>query len=92
MEAAVDQVIYQIEEYLKNRFSILGVVGINRSPSCGVETTSMNNEEVGGMGLFMKAIHGELSDRGIPVHMIGIKTSQRDKSLARLKELRKNLD
>jgi predicted secreted protein len=86
----VDQVIYQIEEYLKNGFSILGIIGINRSPSCGVETTSMNNEEVGGMGVFMKAIHEELNARGIHIDMIGVKTSEIEKSLVRVKTLRKN--
>jgi predicted secreted protein len=90
LKIIVGQVIYQIEEYLKNGFSILGIIGINRSPSFGVETTSMNNEEVGGMGLFMKAIHEELTKRGIHIHMIGVRTSEKDRSLTRVKELRKN--
>ncbi len=90
LKIIVDQVIYQIEEYLKNGFSILGIIGINRSPSCGVESTSMNSEEVGGMGLFMKAIHEELKKRGIPINMIGVKTSEKDKSLMRVKKLREN--
>jgi predicted secreted protein len=90
LKIIVDQVIYQIEEYLKNGFSILGIIGMNRSSSCGVETTSMNNEEIGGMGLFMKAIHEELKNRGIPINMIGVKTSEKDESLMRVKELRKN--
>lgn len=88
MRVIVDQTIYQIEEYLKNGFSILGIIGINRSPSCGVETTSMDNEEVGGLGLFMEDIHEELHKRGIPIPMIGVKTSEKEESLMRIKALR----
>jgi predicted secreted protein len=90
LKVIVDQVIYQIEEYLKNGFLILGIIGINRSPSCGVESTSMNDEEVGGMGLFMKALHEELKKRGIHINMIGAKASEKDKSLMRVKELAGN--
>ncbi len=90
LKIIVEQVIYQIEEYLKNGFSILGIVGINRSPSCGVESTSMNNEEVGGMGMFIKAIHEELKNRSIRINMIGVKTAEKDKSLMKVKELRED--
>lgn len=87
LKLIVDQVIYQIEEYQKNRFTILGIIGINRSPSCGVETTSMNNEEAAGMGLFMEAVREELGSKGVDIKMIGVKTSEVEKSLKKVKEL-----
>lgn len=72
----VEQVVYQIEEYRKNGFIVVGVVGVNRSPSCGVETTSDRDEEVEGHGVFMAALRKELDARGIPLTMIGIKASE----------------
>ena len=40
-----DQVVDQIQEYQKHCFQVLGIVGANRSPNCGVETTSDQNRE-----------------------------------------------
>src|SRR4030042_1116271 len=46
LNTLADNIIYQIEEYLRYGFTILGIIGINRSPSCGVDTTSENDKEV----------------------------------------------
>ncbi|MFO8109322.1 MAG: 2-thiouracil desulfurase family protein [Thermoplasmata archaeon] len=87
IETLVDQVVFQIEEYRKNGFSLLGIIGVNRSPSCGVDTTSMDNEEVVGKGVFMEALIEELSEKGIDIELIGVKTSEIEKSVNKLKEL-----
>lgn len=50
MIALADQVMKQIREYHKHGFQILGIIGADRSPSCGVETTSDYNREVRGRG------------------------------------------
>ena len=55
----------------------MGVVGINRSPSCGVETTSRDGHEVEGQGVFIELIAEALRGRGQTIKMIGVKTSQR---------------
>ena len=36
-------VVQQILEYKKNGFEIIGIIGANRSPTCGVDTTSNDN-------------------------------------------------
>ena len=56
-------------------FEVVGIVGANRSPNCGVDTTSDDNREQKGMGIFMEKISGELSKRGITVPMAGIRAS-----------------
>lgn len=90
MDLLIDKVIYQIKEYEKYDFSILGIIGVNRSPSCGVETTSMNNKEVAGKGLFIENLKEKLNKKEIDVEMIGIKTSKVDKSLGKVRELLEN--
>jgi predicted secreted protein len=87
LNTIVSQTVYQIEEYLKHGFVIFGIIGINRSPSCGVETTSLNNEEVQGEGVFMESIRKELEKRNISVKMIGIKTTEKEKAVEEIKEL-----
>ena len=77
----VDQTLFQIKEYIKHGFSVLGVIGINRSPSCGVQTTSKNNQEVIGEGVFMERLRHELENNGIHLEMIGIKALETDAAL-----------
>ena len=90
MNFLVDQVISQIEEYKKFDFSVLGVIGVNRSPSCGVETTSMDNNEISGKGLFIDTLKDRLDEKDIHVEMVGIKTSEIDKSLEKVRGLLEN--
>lgn len=72
-EALADQVVDQIQEYQKHGFQVLGIVGANRSPNCGVETTSDQNRELEGQGAFLEAIAQRLEAAGIAVPMLGLK-------------------
>ncbi len=69
----VNNVMHQIMEYKKHGFEIIGIVGANRSPNCGIDTTSDYNEEIAGMGIFMGELNARLRDEKIYVPMIGIK-------------------
>jgi len=83
----VDQIIFQIQEYIKNGFSILGIIGINRSPSCGVQTTSNNNREVVGEGVFMERLKQELQRSGIHIDMVGIKALETDEAILSIQRM-----
>ena len=72
-EALADLVAEQVQEYHKHGFQVLGIVGANRSPNCGVETTSDFDREVEGRGAFMEAIAQRLEAAGISVPMLGLK-------------------
>lgn len=87
LQQLAEQVVYQIEEYRKNGFAIVGVIGINRSPSCGVETTSNHDEEVAGQGLFFAALKQELDARGISLPMVGIKANEQEHAIEAVSRL-----
>ena len=72
-EALADLVAEQVQEYHKHGFQVLGIVGANRSPNCGVETISDFDREVEGRGAFMEAIAQRLEAAGISVPMLGLK-------------------
>jgi len=86
----VNQIIFQIEEYIKNGFKIMGIIGVNRSPSCGVNTTSKNNQEVAGEGVFIEILRKALEEKGIIIDMIGIKSSETENALRDVKRLVEN--
>lgn len=87
LKKLVEYVIYQIEEYYKNGFSIIGIIGVNRSPSCGVDTTTNYNMEIGGEGIFIKAIYKKLKSKNIKIKTIGIKSTEIKKSILKVKSL-----
>lgn len=68
-------VVSQIKEYADNGFEIIGIIGANRSPNCGVDTTSDFNIEIEGMGLFMNKLCSELEEQNIKIPFIGLKSS-----------------
>lgn len=87
-ESAVDEirrlvvhVAAQISEYHRHGFDIRGIVGINRSPSCGVETTSKENREVDGEGVFITALRDALAKKGLSVEFAGIKVLEKEKAV-----------
>jgi len=87
IKSLVNQLVFQIEQYQRNGFTVLGIIGIDRSPSCGVNTTSMNNQEVEGEGVFVEALRGELEKRNIHIDIVGIKGLETGKALMSIKKL-----
>ena len=83
----VRQLVFQIAEYRRYGFDVRGIVGINRSPSCGVDTTSDNNQEVEGRGVFIEALRHELERNGITIAMVGIKAHEPEKAVAAVRTL-----
>ena len=75
MAALAEQVVFQIAEYRKHGFTVCGVVGMNRSPCCGVDTTSDEDRELAGRGVFTAALEQALDAAGLAVPMIGVKAA-----------------
>lgn len=71
----VNYVMLQIKEYTKNGFEIVGIIGANRSPNCGIDTTSDNDEEVSGKGIFMHELINRLEEEHLNIPMVGVKGS-----------------
>jgi predicted secreted protein len=77
----------QVTEYLKHGFEIKGIVGINRSPSCGVDTTSKDNQEMDGKGVFVEALCNELDEYDIRIDVVGIKAFETNKAIVTVGQL-----
>jgi predicted secreted protein len=80
-------VVYQVEEYLKHGFAVAGVIGINRSPSCGVESTWGEDEEVPGSGAFIRVLVEGLAGKGIQLPMAGIKVQEPEQAVSILERM-----
>jgi predicted secreted protein len=87
LRVLVRSLAYQVNQYLRHGFTVLGVVGIDRSPSCGVNTTSMSDREVQGRGVFIDALRKELEKKNVQTAWIGIKAPEIENALLYIQEL-----
>lgn len=86
-ESLALQIVYQIEEYQRNDFKVLGIIGVNCSPTCGVETTWSDGCEREGRGVFLNVIFEILKKKGISIPIVGIKPDQIQKAMEIVKRL-----
>lgn len=80
-------VVYQIEEYQKHGFQVLGLLGVNGSPTCGVDTTWAADKEFEGRGVLTEIIGSELQKKGISITMAGLKAKNPEHAVAVVKKL-----
>jgi predicted secreted protein len=83
----VQTIVFQISEYQKYDFDIRGIVGVNRSPSCGVDTTSKDSREVEGEGVFIEALRNELTRGGIHIEIVGINAFEPERAVRAIQHL-----
>lgn len=83
----VSDLVFQIEEYQRHGFELVGVVGINGSPTCGVETTWSDNQERQGPGVFIEMLNEASRMRGFSLPMRGIKAYDPQQAVAAVKDL-----
>ena len=66
------ELVRQIEEYRKCGVRILGILGKNGSPTCGVEQTWFDGIAPG-TGVFIEELRAELRNRDLPISVVGIR-------------------
>jgi predicted secreted protein len=82
MQQMAAELVYQVEEYRKNGFEVLGVVGINGSPTCAVERTWYADTPQEGPGVFIQMLQEALAERGISLQMRGMRAPEPEQALS----------
>ena len=77
----------QIFDYQRNGFSVIGILGINGSPSCGVETTWRDDCEPAGYGELTQALYDQLEELGLHIPIRGIKSKDVRRTVETIREL-----
>jgi len=91
----------QVEEYLRNGFKVLAILGVDGSPTCGVEETSVGYK--GGYppnvapiqeadftkapGIFIEELQSELKERKITVPMKGVRHTRASQDAVWLEDI-----
>jgi predicted secreted protein len=81
--------VYQIREYQRHGFTVLGVVGIDGSPACGVNLIWDHEakKDVEGTGAFINALREVLADNHLDLEIIGVRDGEWDEGVKRIKAL-----
>jgi predicted secreted protein len=77
----IDQVIYQIKEYRYQGFHIVGILGNNTSPSCGVETSCCEPEDRQREGVFIRLLRERLRAEGLEIGFKGIDEQRQQEAI-----------
>lgn len=67
-----EHITFQVKEYIRNGFTVAGVLGTNASPTCGVETTWSDGKEVSGPGVLIRELKDAFARHRIEIPVRGI--------------------
>ena len=87
-----DVPVFLIKEMKKNNFDIKAIIGVDGSPTCGVDRTALG----GGVfdndkGIFMKLLYKELEKNNINIPFIGARLKNRKEFEEFLKKVEKRI-
>lgn len=66
------QILQSAKNYEEEGVRVLAYIGVEGSPSCGVNWTHLNNRVIKGCGIFTEVLTKTLEDAGIRIIMLGL--------------------
>lgn len=78
----IDDLIFTIREYLFQGMEVVGIIGKEGSPSCGVSQTWYNETGHGpGQGVFIRELKKTLSQEHLDIPVIGVADHEQEKAI-----------
>lgn len=84
------QVLDTIEKYLDENFKVLGILGVDFSPICGVYRVSNGKKSFHGKGILIEEIEREMQKRNFQVPLISTNLNNTFSTLEKIDLLLKN--
>ncbi len=85
--ALAQSLVFQVEQYRKNGFEVFGLLGINGSPTCGIETTWANDRDERGPGIFIRLFNEACRETGGLLPQRGIRAREPQEAAAAVQDL-----
>ena len=82
LKPLIDDIVYQIKEYQFQGFEIVGILGKNGSPACGVETTSLPGGPAPGEGVFVRLLRERLRAEGLDIGIKGVDDYRQEETIS----------
>ncbi|MFQ6009782.1 MAG: CD3072 family TudS-related putative desulfidase [Candidatus Aenigmatarchaeota archaeon] len=80
-------ILKQIESYLGKNYRVVGVLGVEFSPSCGVHQISNGSRHVPGKGIFFEEFDNEMRKKRFQVPVIGVNLNNMFSTVEKLQSL-----
>ncbi len=65
-------ILQQVEKYLRSGHTVLGVLGVEFSPSCAVYQIENGNRNAPGKGIFIEELEEEMHKKNFQVPVVGV--------------------
>jgi predicted secreted protein len=72
LERLVDDLVFTIREYLFQGFEIVGILGKQGSPACGVTRTWLDNRQQDGQGVWIRELKVRLVAEELELPVLGV--------------------
>ena len=82
-----DKKYEKIEDYLKNHFDVVAIIGIEGSPTCGVDLCLIEGQLSPESGFLIEEIRSELRAHDLDIPIVGFKGEGEPKDLEAIKRL-----
>jgi len=86
-DALARDVAWQAQEYARHGFQVVGLIGVNGSPTCGVERNWREGAEREEPGVFVRQVRERLLAAGMDVPMRGVRAGDPAHAVAVAREL-----
>ena len=80
-------ILKQIESYLAKNYKVVGVLGVELSPTCGVHQISNGSRNVPGKGIFFEEFENEMRKKRFQVPVIGVNLNNMFSTVEKLQSL-----
>lgn len=82
-------ILQQIEKYLEKDYNVLGILGVEFSPTCAVHQLENGSRNVPGKGIFFEEFEGEMRKKNFQVPIVGVNLNNLFSSVEKLQALLK---
>ena len=80
-------ILKQVESYLAKNYTVVGVLGVEFSPVCGVHQISNGSRNVPGKGIFFEEFEQEMRKKRFQVPVIGVNLNNMFSTVEKLQSL-----
>jgi predicted secreted protein len=81
------KVMKKIEQYLRNDYKVLGILGVEFSQTCGVHRIQNGKRNVPGKGIFMEELEAEMQKKNFQVPLVGVNLNNIFSSIEKIQSL-----
>jgi predicted secreted protein len=77
----IGDLIYEIKQYQFHGFDVVGILGKQGSPACGVTMTWLDNRQQEGVGVFIRLFRERLAEEQLDVEILGVADHEQQKAI-----------